>query len=227
MRNSNSLKSARVTPQATRWQLARAALGRHQGSAYEVFREVLRVLIPYGWRRGAVHFVRRRFGLISLRDWFRAQWRVSAPSMTENSKPYPVDFYGAIQLLPYLQKSAVKAILDQPVSAPPQHKLDVICFSIIDWSFRFQRPQQIMTQFAAAGHRVFYINISNFLSPYAHPKFSLDPLQHPAAQENGIIGNNLYDLRISTRYPLDLFGGIVEGKDVETVLESLDELRRA
>lgn len=34
---------------------------------------------------------------------------------------------------------------------------DVVCFSVIDWDFRFQRPQQLLTQFARAGHRVFYI----------------------------------------------------------------------
>jgi GT2 family glycosyltransferase/SAM-dependent methyltransferase len=34
---------------------------------------------------------------------------------------------------------------------------DVVCFPIIDWDFRFQRPQQLMSRFAVAGHRVFYI----------------------------------------------------------------------
>ena len=34
---------------------------------------------------------------------------------------------------------------------------DIICFPIIDWDFRFQRPQQLMSQFAAHGHRVFFV----------------------------------------------------------------------
>jgi GT2 family glycosyltransferase/glycosyltransferase involved in cell wall biosynthesis len=34
---------------------------------------------------------------------------------------------------------------------------DIIVFPIIDWDFRFQRPQQIALQFAKDGHRVFYI----------------------------------------------------------------------
>ncbi|MGH9364760.1 MAG: glycosyltransferase, partial [Thermoanaerobaculia bacterium] len=34
---------------------------------------------------------------------------------------------------------------------------DVVCLPIIDWEFRFQRPQQLMSQFAEAGHRVFYV----------------------------------------------------------------------
>lgn len=36
-------------------------------------------------------------------------------------------------------------------------RFDVICFANIEWSARFQRPQQMMLQFARAGHRVFYI----------------------------------------------------------------------
>ncbi|HKQ04907.1 MAG TPA: glycosyltransferase [Blastocatellia bacterium] len=35
---------------------------------------------------------------------------------------------------------------------------DVICFPIIEWDFRFQRPQQLMARYAAAGHRVFYVS---------------------------------------------------------------------
>lgn len=35
--------------------------------------------------------------------------------------------------------------------------VDVIGMPIIDWSYRFQRPQQLLTQFARDGHRVFYL----------------------------------------------------------------------
>jgi hypothetical protein len=35
---------------------------------------------------------------------------------------------------------------------------DVVCLSICEWDARFQRPQQLMTLFAAAGHRVFYVS---------------------------------------------------------------------
>ena len=36
----------------------------------------------------------------------------------------------------------------------------VICLPVIDWDFRYQRPQQLMTQFAEAGHPVYYISIT-------------------------------------------------------------------
>jgi glycosyltransferase involved in cell wall biosynthesis len=34
----------------------------------------------------------------------------------------------------------------------------ILCFPIIDWGFRFQRPQHLMRQFAEAGWRVFYLS---------------------------------------------------------------------
>jgi len=43
------------------------------------------------------------------------------------------------------------------VKLPHAQGLDVICFPIIDWDFRFQRPQHLLTQFARQGHRVFYL----------------------------------------------------------------------
>ncbi|WP_436839571.1 glycosyltransferase [Pseudomonas brassicacearum] len=35
--------------------------------------------------------------------------------------------------------------------------LDILCFANIEWAARFQRPQQLMNQFASNGYRVFYI----------------------------------------------------------------------
>ena len=42
-------------------------------------------------------------------------------------------------------------------TAAGNSKFDVICFANIEWSARFQRPQQMMRQFAEHGHRVFYV----------------------------------------------------------------------
>lgn len=40
-------------------------------------------------------------------------------------------------------------------------KYDILFFSVIDWNFRYQRPQQIASYMAESGHRVFYVN-ANF-----------------------------------------------------------------
>jgi glycosyltransferase involved in cell wall biosynthesis len=47
---------------------------------------------------------------------------------------------------------------EQAVCAPAlDGRYDVICLAICDWDARFQRPQQLMGRFAAAGHRVFFV----------------------------------------------------------------------
>jgi GT2 family glycosyltransferase len=44
------------------------------------------------------------------------------------------------------------------LSSENTNKYDILFFSVINWDFRFQRPQQIATRFARHGHRVFYIS---------------------------------------------------------------------
>lgn len=50
-------------------------------------------------------------------------------------------------------------VLEREYSKP-----DIIMFSVIDYDFRFQRPQHFAKRFAENGHRVFYIN-ANFINP--------------------------------------------------------------
>lgn len=59
--------------------------------------------------------------------------------------------------------AAEPAALDLRSSAPSPTpdivpgRFDVVVLPIIDWHFRFQRPQQLAAQLAARGHRVFYV----------------------------------------------------------------------
>ncbi len=54
-----------------------------------------------------------------------------------------------------LETSVEPALPWREVPRPSAY--DIIVFPIIDWEFRFQRPQQIAMGFARAGHRVFYV----------------------------------------------------------------------
>jgi GT2 family glycosyltransferase/glycosyltransferase involved in cell wall biosynthesis len=47
-----------------------------------------------------------------------------------------------------------------PMRTPRLPQYDLIVFAAIDWGFRFQRPQQLASQFADHGHRVFYVSVS-------------------------------------------------------------------
>lgn len=232
MNDSSPQFATRPTAARTVWQRAQAALRHHRRQPYAALREVLRVVIPYEWRRRTVQFVRRRFGLLTLRDLWVA--RRAAPELPRRERSaLPTDFYTGLTLLPHLPPAEVKEILNQPVTPSATARPDIICFSIIDWSFRFQRPQQLMRAFAAQGHRVFYLNVSDFRSPHARPKFSAQPIAYqideaqPQADDAQPQAGALYEIKLAARYPLDLFGGVIADRDAEAVLASLDELRQA
>jgi GT2 family glycosyltransferase/glycosyltransferase involved in cell wall biosynthesis len=59
----------------------------------------------------------------------------------------------AMEAVPALESSDVSLL------PKPGPKCDVFCLPIINWDFRFQRPQQLMRQFARNGHRVFYLSL--------------------------------------------------------------------
>jgi GT2 family glycosyltransferase len=64
--------------------------------------------------------------------------------------------------LPRAQRDPVPESAAPPAAAAKQDPElhDVLCFPIIDWDFRYQRPQQLLARFAEAGHRVFYISLT-------------------------------------------------------------------
>lgn len=51
----------------------------------------------------------------------------------------------------------VRAVAPLSLPKPVPGRADFVVLPIVDWSFRFQRPQQLATALAAAGHRVFYV----------------------------------------------------------------------
>lgn len=69
-------------------------------------------------------------------------------------------------------------------------KSDIVILSVIDYNFRFQRPQQIAVRYARNGHRVFYFN-ANFYNEY-----SVDELQKNLYVIN--IHNDIYSAIYST-----------------------------
>lgn len=193
-----------------RWRQAVATFRLHPGPPYHAFREALRVAIPYKWRRFAVQSVWRRLRPGSV------DGRPVAPPPPPTRRQ-PRDFHEAVRLLPFIPPQTVQAILDRPVRAEPGRPLDVICFSIVDWSFRFQRPQQLMMQFALHGHRVFYLNVTEFLSPRGSRRYTATPIG---------AYDGLFEVKLATTEPLDIYREAFDGAAAEEVLRALDELRR-
>jgi GT2 family glycosyltransferase/glycosyltransferase involved in cell wall biosynthesis len=118
------------------------------------------------------------------------------------------------RLLPSPAKRFVKRFWDPWVSprrvAPKSPKargryeiaatktFDVVCFSIIDWSFRWQRPQQLLSQFADAGHRVFVFKTSTFLSP---GRTTFEIVQVRA---------NVWEVTIAPPVVIDVYSGTID-----------------
>ena len=66
----------------------------------------------------------------------------------------------------YRKEYARKDVVDRSIELSRRYdRYDVIVLSIIDYNFRFQRPQHIAKRFAGNGHRVFYVN-ANFAAYY-------------------------------------------------------------
>ncbi len=93
----------------------------------------------------------------------------------------------------------------------PGARFDVVCFSVIDWDFRFQRPQQLMTSLAEAGHRVFYLS--------QHFRGAGQPFQLKKIREN------LYE--VSLRGPaINPYTGKLNQAGLARLQSSLNALRR-
>jgi GT2 family glycosyltransferase/glycosyltransferase involved in cell wall biosynthesis len=100
-----------------------------------------------------------------------------------------------------------------PIDAPTvlPSAFDVVCFPIIEWDFRFQRPQQLMSRLGAAGHRVFYLS-NQFRAD--GPRYQLRALTE-----------NVYE--VSLRGPRrDVYRQTASDSGVDELFVALDDLRK-
>jgi len=94
---------------------------------------------------------------------------------------------------------------------PRSSNYDVICFPVIDWNFRFQRPQQLSTQFARAGHRVFYLRTTFH-----------DCGPEPLTRN---IADNIYEIEMPGPTSLNLYQDEMDGEILDELRPALDEFR--
>ncbi|MCL4807276.1 MAG: glycosyltransferase [Thermoanaerobaculia bacterium] len=89
---------------------------------------------------------------------------------------------------------------------------DIVCFSIVEWEFLFQRPQQLLSRLADRGHRVWYV--SQFFEPV------------PGAPTVHRLRSRVSALRLcgSARH---LFSEELPADEAEAVFASLSSLRDA
>ncbi|HEY2797274.1 MAG TPA: glycosyltransferase [Thermoanaerobaculia bacterium] len=113
-----------------------------------------------------------------------------------------------------LDPKSPRTLRSDALPAIPKGRYDAIVFSIIDWDFRFQRPQQLATQFGRHGHRVFYLSTTQWL----------------ANDDDGPAWDlvrkapNVAELRIRSRRPLDVYKGALSEADLDVLVEAFDAL---
>ncbi len=129
--------------------------------------------------------------------------------------PEPPGFEDLI-ILPALAEKDCQRVLNHRTEAAPQRRQDIISFSIIDWEFRYQRPQQVMAHLAREGHRVFYISLARSLPTGEGPRFSVREIE-----------KNVHEVSLAVMRPLDMARRVVEGEEADALIVALDALRRA
>jgi len=114
-------------------------------------------------------------------------------------------------------KGTVEEQTRQPMERIPRpgNRYDVICFPVIDWEFRYQRPQQIAARFANQGHRVFYLRTTFNSHPSADHNLSLAPIQ-----------SNVFNIQLPGRESLCIYTDRLEGQDLDRCVGAFEELRR-
>ena len=125
------------------------------------------------------------------------------------------DFFQTLTLLPNVEQHQIQGILDNGSKAKPRRPADVICFSVVDWETRYQRPQQIMSQFAAHGHRVFYLSTSRFRPANSTPGISVTEVKE-----------NIYEVSLSAYRTPNVYGDENWSESHILLFASLAELRR-
>lgn len=91
---------------------------------------------------------------------------------------------------------------------------DIIVFPIIDWHYRFQRPQQISSRLASRGHRVFYLR-TYFLhgtSPTVKPIRSDLPI---------------FDVQLGLPTPMNIVADQLDESSIQVLLEQINGLRES
>lgn len=102
---------------------------------------------------------------------------------------------------------ASAAILENDGSA---RGYDVVCLPVIVWKSRFQRPQQLMSQLADRGHRVFYASL----------RFNRSRQVRLAA-----LRNNVFEWILPTRRRIDMQRELPSERDIERMIAGIERFR--
>lgn len=90
--------------------------------------------------------------------------------------------------------------------------IDIICFPIINWDFRYQRPQQLLSRFAKNGYRVFYLTV--------------DPSPLKRAYNVNEIERNVLELKLSTSSKFNIHTDVPDKEQIDSFMDSFNDVKR-
>ncbi len=193
------------------------------------FRVHLRTLNPFDWLKHQQFYwrfrtsTRRRVARILpaflkrtiKATRFYARQEFFQPKLSKPVNAIPSLLPQEFQSLAIYPELSANHQFDKSETKIHRSKIDIIAYSVIDWETRYQRPQQIMAQFAAQGHRIFYLSTSRFLPPDAKAKF--------AVRE---ICPNVFEVSVAAHRVPNVYSEVMDGENQKVMMESLQELRR-
>jgi polysaccharide pyruvyl transferase CsaB len=161
------------------------------------------------FRGGAAKFLRWALAVPFQGAGSLAEFEPRFPDMAG----YVPDSFRYAKWMPELPEP--KAPAPQGHLHPPQRgRFDVVILAIIDFDFRFQRPQQIAAEMARRGHRVFWVSPSRFHPPAAPEPFVVLPLRE-----------NFWEVHLRTP-AVDIYMGELKAEPVDAMTDSFDALVR-
>ena len=167
-----------------------------------LLRKAYSLLLRRGFK-GRGEFVRWILTLPWKKDWGLAEYDLEFPDIGQ-------DMPKALWLNAVSTPARRSAPPASPASRPQQvHRYDVVVLPVFEFDFRYQRPQQLASQFAMAGHRVFWISPSRMSSNSGYKAIGLQP--------------NIWEIHLSCAIP-NLYNGVLDNEAVATLSNSLKHL---
>jgi len=204
LENQAAFGRGTVEVERRRREQAEGELARAHGELARAHGELEAMKASRVWKLGLLYW-----RLLSRLRPSRALPADSATSPLEEGAPAPTPDEAAPLPLP-----APAPALPEGLSPRPEGRYDVVVLSIIDWDFRFQRPQQLARKFGQEGHRVFYVSTTVFLPPDGPPFELVEKAP------------DVVELRLRAPRPLDIYAGRLSEEDVEILAKALEDLFR-
>jgi polysaccharide pyruvyl transferase CsaB len=151
-------------------------------------------------RRSKLQFVRFALGAIAYRFGNLAEYDLTFPDIREFTGDLP-------------EQPTSLPVARSPVPAQTT-EYDVIVLSIIDFDFRFQRPQQIAVEMARRGHRIFWVSPSRFLAKAQDKPYIATELQ-----------TNIWEVHLRCT-GIDVYNGELGPVALSDLADSLGQLLR-